>query len=101
MMRRLKSTDRPIPSAITRLRAKIESGTTTERETHDAEGDGNGEHGSDQRHCCGPQTAEHEEQQQQEQRESEEFRPSEVLRGDGCDLDAGHGGAAEPGIALQ
>ena len=72
-----------------------------QRETHDAEGDGNGEHGSDQRHRGGPKTAEHEEQQQQEERQGEELGPSEVLRGDGCDLDAGHRGAAEPGIALQ
>ena len=70
-------------------------------EAHDAQGDGDGEHRPDQWYRRGPKTPEHEEQQQQQEREGVEFCPSEVLRRDGCDLDAGHRWATEPGVGLQ
>ena len=53
------------------------------------EGDGNGEHGADERHRGRPQAAEHEEQQQEQERQGEELGTAEVLRGDRGDLDVG------------
>ena len=70
-------------------------------QAHDTEGHGDGEHRSDQRHRRGPESPEDEEQKQQQEGQGEELSPPKVLRGDRCDLDAGHGGATQPGVGPE
>ena len=69
--------------------------------THDAQRDGNGEHGADEGHGGRSDAAEDEEQQQEQERQREELGPTQVLRGHRGDLDIGGGGPPEPGIALE
>ena len=99
MISRLKSTDSPIPRAMTRLRAKMESGTAPGPD-HDAEGHGDGDAAptGGTATARGPRKTKNGEQQE---RQGEELSPPKVLRGDRCDLDAGHGGPPSQVLVLS